>query len=153
MYEDELPPDDGQAAGLGRTPPQDFAAEQAVLGAMLSSKDAIAEVLEITKPNDFYRPAHELVYQAIIDLYGRGEPADAVTVAAELERRGELTRAGGHMGLVDLVASVSVAANASYYAKIVHDKAILRRLVDASIKISQLGYQGQGDVADIVDLA
>lgn len=153
MYEDELPPDDGQSAGLGRTPPQDFAAEQAVLGAMLSSKDAIAEVLEITKPADFYRPAHELVYQAIIDLYGRGEPADAVTVAAELERRGELTRAGGHMGLVDLVASVSVAANASYYAKIVHDKAILRRLVDASIKISQLGYQGQGDVADIVDLA
>ncbi|EPH05951.1 replicative DNA helicase [Propionibacterium sp. oral taxon 192 str. F0372] len=152
MYDDELPPDESRDT-LGRVPPQDFTAEQAVLGAMLSSKDAIAEVLEIIQPADFYRPAHELVYQAIIDLYGHGEPADAVTVAAELERRGELTRAGGHVGLIELVASISVAANASYYAKIVHDKAILRRLVDASIKIAQLGYQGQGDVSDIVDLA
>ena len=72
---------------FGRQPPQDMAAEQSVLGGMLLSKDAIADVLERLRPGDFYRPAHQNVYDAILDLYGRGEPADAVTVAAELDRR------------------------------------------------------------------
>lgn len=108
---------------------------------MLMSKDAIADVIEEVRPQDFYRPAHETIYEAIIDLYGRGEPADAVTVAAELDKRGELERVGGRVGLVDLMQSISIAANAGYYAQIVHDKATLRRLVDASMKIAQLGYQ------------
>ncbi|MFB9620995.1 replicative DNA helicase [Brooklawnia cerclae] len=141
------------SAGVSRTPPQDFAAEQGVLGAMLMSKDAIADVIEVIKGADFYRPAHELIFNAIIDLYGRGEPADPVTVAAELERRGDLSRVGGHVYLADLLTSISIAANASYYAEIVRDKAVLRRLVDASIKIAQMGYAGQGEVADIVDAA
>ena len=149
MY-DEAPP---APSGIDRTPPQDYAAEQGVLGAMLMSKDAIAEVLEVIRPADFYRPAHESIYTCIIELYGHGEPADPVTVAAELERRGELARVGGHVYLVDLLSSISVAANAAYYAEIVHDKAVLRRLVDASIKIAQLGYTGQGEVTDIVDAA
>ena len=79
----------------GRQPPQDLAAEQSVLGGMLLSKDAIADVLEKLRPSDFYRPAHQNVYDSILDLYGRGEPADAVTVAAELDRRGLLRRIGG----------------------------------------------------------
>lgn len=141
------------AGDLDRTPPQDVGAEQSVLGAMLMSKDAIADVIEEVRPQDFYRPAHETIYDAIIDLYGRGEPADAVTVAAELDKRGELERVGGRVGLVDLMQSISIAANAGYYAQIVHDKATLRRLVDASMKIAQLGYQGAGDVPDIVDAA
>src|SRR3954447_20117695 len=116
-----------------RTPPQDMEAEQSVLGAMLMSKDAIADVVEVLRGTDFYRPAHELVYDAILDLYGRGEPADAITVAAELTRRGEIGRVGGAPYLHDLLASVSIAANAGYYAEIVREKAILRRLVDASI--------------------
>jgi replicative DNA helicase len=78
-----------------RTPPQDVAAEQSVLGAMLLSKDAIADVVEVLRGPDFYRPAHELVYDAVLDLYGRGEPADAVTVSAELQKRGEIGRVGG----------------------------------------------------------
>ena len=78
-----------------RTPPQDMAAEQSVLGAMLISKDAIADVAEVLRGVDFYRPAHETIHDAIIDLYGRGEPVDMVTVAAELQRRGELPRIGG----------------------------------------------------------
>jgi replicative DNA helicase len=78
-----------------RTPPQDLIAEQSVLGGMLLSKDAIADVLEILRERDFYRPAHELIYDAVLDLYGRGEPADAVTVAAELTKRGDIARAGG----------------------------------------------------------
>ena len=76
-----------------RQPPQDIAAEQAVLGGMLLSKDAIADVVEVLRPTDFYRPAHQLVYDAILDLYGRGEPADALTVTNELTRSGQLARA------------------------------------------------------------
>lgn len=144
---------DGFDQGMDRTPPQDLAAEQSVLGAMLMSKDAIANVVEVLKGRDFYRPSHELIFDAIIDLYGRGEPADPITVADELGKRGEIARVGGHVYLADLLASISIAANASYYAEIVHNKAVLRRLVEASIKVAQLGYQGQGDVADIVDAA
>ncbi len=83
---------DAPSEDYGRQPPQDLAAEQSVLGGMLLSKDAIADVLERLRPGDFYRPAHQNVYDAILDLYGRGEPADAVTVAAELDRRGLLRR-------------------------------------------------------------
>ncbi|PFG65398.1 replicative DNA helicase [Propionibacteriaceae bacterium ES.041] len=141
------------AGGIDRTPPQDNEAEQSVLGAMLMSKDAIADVLEVLKGVDFYAPKHEFIFDAILDLYGRGEPADAVTVANELSRTGQLQRVGGHPYLYDLLASVTIAANAGYYAQIVRDKAILRRLVEASVKIAQLGYAGEGDVAEIVDRA
>ena len=92
---------------------------------------------------DFYRPAHETIYDAIVDLYGRGEPVDPVTVAAELQRRGELARIGGAPYLHTLSASVPIAANAGYYAEIVREKAILRRLVDAGTKIVQMGYAGR----------
>ena len=78
-----------------RQPPQDITAEQSVLGGMLLSKDAIADVVEVLRPGDFYRPAHQAVYDCVLDLYGRGEPADPITVSAELERHGELGRAGG----------------------------------------------------------
>jgi replicative DNA helicase len=117
------------------------------------SKDAIADVVEVLRGPDFYRPAHELVYDAILDLYGRGEPADAVTVADELGKRGQIARVGGPPYLVDLLSSVSVAANAGWYAGIVREKAILRRLVDASVRIGQMSYAGEGDVDEIVDQA
>ncbi len=138
---------------LGRVPPQDIAAEQSVLGAMLMSKDAIADVVEAVRAGDFYRPAHELIFNAIIDLYSRGEPADPITVADQLGKQGELTRAGGQIYLADLLSSVAIAANAGYYAQIVREKAVLRRLIRASIKIAQLGYEGSGDVEGIVDQA
>ncbi len=136
-----------------RLPPQDLAAEQCVLGSMLLSKDAIADVVEVLRGPDFYRPAHETVYDVVLDLYGRGEPADAVTVAAELQRKGELNRIGGAPYVHTLIASVPSAANAGYYAAIVREKGILRRLVDAGTKITQLGYAGDGEVEDIVDRA
>ncbi|REF36450.1 primary replicative DNA helicase [Thermasporomyces composti] len=143
-----------RVAGVAdRVPPHDVAAEQCVLGSMMLSKDAIADVIEEVRGSDFYRPAHETVFEAILDLYGRGEPADAVTVAAELQRRGELTRVGGAPYLHTLIASVPSAANASYYAAIVREKAILRRLVEAGTKITQMAYAGDGDVDDIVDRA
>ncbi|MCW5951620.1 MAG: replicative DNA helicase [Propionibacteriaceae bacterium] len=139
--------------GTDRTPPQDVQAEQSVLGAMLLSKDAIGDVAEIVRGHDFYRPSHEQIYSAIVDLYGRGEPADAITVADELAKRGELGKIGGHIYLHDLLSTVSIASNAAYYAEIVREKAILRRLVEASMRIAQLGYSGQGDVSGIVDAA
>src|SRR5699024_11085445 len=124
---------------------------------MMLSKDAIADVIEVLRRSDFYRPAHEAIYDAVIDLYGRGEPADAVTVAAELTSQGELSRIGGAPYLHTLIASVPTAANAAYYARIVGERAVLRRLVEAGTRIVQLGYgTGQGgsrDVDDIVDLA
>jgi len=139
----------------GRQPPQDMVAEQSVLGGMLLSKDAIADVLERLRPGDFYRPAHQNVYDAILDLYGRGEPADAVTVSAELDRRGLLKRVGGAPYLHTLISTVPTAANAGYYAGIVAEKALLRRLVEAGTRVVQYGYAGAdgADVADVVDRA
>ena len=147
----ELHPDDD--IGVDRTPPNDVAAEQSVLGAMLLSKDAIADVVEVIRENDFYRPAHQVIYGAILDLYGRGEPADAVTVAADLTRSGDIGRVGGAPYLHELVSMVPTAANAGYYGRIVREKAILRRLVEAGTRIVAMGYAGTGDVDQTVDRA
>jgi replicative DNA helicase len=146
---------EGTRPEFDRQPPQDIPAEQSVLGAILLSKDAIADTVELLKPDDFYRPAHQTVYECVLDLYGRGEPADPVTVSAELERRGELLRIGGAPYLHTLIAAVPTAANAAYYAEIVADRAILRRLVEAGTRIVQLGYHGGegADTDDIVDRA
>ncbi|MGS0688711.1 replicative DNA helicase [Nakamurella sp. GG22] len=146
-------------AAFDRQPPQDLAAEQSVLGGMLLSKDAIADVIESLSTADFYKPAHALVFDAVLDLYSRGEPADTITVAAELERNGTLGRVGGGVYLHTLMATVPTAANAAYYAQIVAEKAILRRLVEAATRIVQLGYGGSegsvggGEVDEIVDRA
>ncbi|MGW1072399.1 replicative DNA helicase [Streptomyces sp. NPDC002537] len=141
------------AQGFERVPPQDLDAEQSVLGGMLLSKDAIADVVEVLKGVDFYRPAHETIFQAVLDLYAKGEPADPITVAAELTKRGEITRVGGAAYLHTLVQSVPTAANAEYYAEIVHERAVLRRLVEAGTRITQMGYAADGDVDDIVNNA
>ena len=136
-----------------RTPPHDVPAEQCVLGGMLLSKDAISDVIEVIRPADHYRPAHQLIHEAILDLYGRGEPADAITVANELTRRSEIARVGGAPYLHTLIASVPTAANAGYYARIVRERAILRRLVEAGTRIVQFGYAGEADADDLVDRA
>ena len=143
----------GEDHGPDRTPPHDDAAEQSVLGAMMLSKDAIADVVETIREGDFYRPAHQSVYATVLDLYGRGEPADAVTVAAELTRTGDIGRIGGAPYLHTLVAMVPTAANAGYYARIVREQAILRRLVEAGTRIVTMGYGAPGDVDDLVDRA
>ncbi|GAA3023117.1 replicative DNA helicase [Actinokineospora globicatena] len=149
-----LPPEPGEH-GMDRKPPQDLRAEQSVLGGMMLSKDAIADVVEALRPGDFYLPKHQIIYDCVLDLYGRGEPADPITVSAELERRGELRKVGGAPYLHTLISIVPTAANAGYYAEIVAEKAILRRLVEAGTRIVQLGYQGAegADVTEIVDRA
>ncbi|MEV0839998.1 replicative DNA helicase [Actinocatenispora sera] len=145
------------AADFERTPPQDVAAEQCVLGGMLLSKDAIADVVEILKTNDFYQPKHGIVFDAILDLYGRGEPADLITVASALVDSGDIGRVGGAGYLHTLVSAVPTAANAAYYARIVADRAMLRRLIEAGTRVTQLGYgaaAGAGrDIDDVIDMA
>jgi len=138
-----------------RTPPHDLTAEQAVLGSMMLSKDAIADVIEKITREDFYRPVHQNIYATILDLYGRGEPADAVTVAADLDRRGQLLRVGGAPYLTDLLQSVPTASGARYYAEIVAQRATMRRLAEAGTRIASWGYTGaEGeDVDRVVDQA
>ncbi|MFD5214175.1 replicative DNA helicase [Microbacterium sp. NPDC058345] len=120
---------------------------------MLLSKDAVADVIETLKGADFYVPKHELIFEAILSLYSHGEPTDVVAVTDELIKTGELGRAGGADYLHTLTSIVPTAANAGYYAGIVSERAILRRLVDAGTRIVQLGYAGEGDATDIVNNA
>jgi replicative DNA helicase len=137
-----------------RVPPHDIAAEQGVLGGMLLSKDAIADVVDIlSSAEDFYRPAHQSVYEIVQDLYGRGEPADVVSVSAELARRDLLARVGGAPYLHTLISSVPTAANAGYYAGIVRERAILRRLGEAGTRIVQIAGSPSADVDGVVDRA
>ncbi|WP_304658891.1 replicative DNA helicase [Mycobacteroides abscessus] len=151
----QAPADVVPAEDLGRQPPQDIAAEQGVLGGMLLSKDAVADVIERLGPHDFYKPSHQTIFRAVLDLYARGEPADAVTVAAELDRQGRLRRVGGAPYLHTLIATVPTAANAGYYAGIVAERAVLRRLVEAGTRVVQYGYSGAdgADVDEVVDRA
>ncbi len=150
LYAAEPEPEEGD---LGRVPPQDIPAEQSVLGAMLLSKNAIDPATDILQGRDFYRPAHELIFETISDLSQRGEPADAITVAAELQRRGELAKVGGAPYLHTLVASVPIASNVDFYAEIVREKAVLRRLVEVGQRIAQMGWAEQGEIAEVVDRA
>jgi replicative DNA helicase len=136
-----------------RVPPHNVEAEESVLGSMLLSKDAIAEVLELVREDDFYRPAHRTVFRSILELYGHGDAVDAVTVAEELRRSGALADIGGAPFLHTLVASVPTAANAAYYARIVKEAGVLRRLIDVGTQIVQLGFETPQDTERAVDIA
>jgi replicative DNA helicase len=136
-----------------RVPPHNVEAEESVLGSMLLSKDAIAEVLELLREDDFYRPAHRTVFHSVLELYGHGDAVDAVTVQEELRRNGSLADIGGAPFLHTLVASVPTAANATYYARIVKEAGVLRRLIDVGTQIVQLGFETPQDTERAVDIA
>ena len=136
-----------------RVAPHNLEAEQSALGGMLLSQEAVAEVVEEIAGVDFYAGKHELIYNAILNLFGRGEPTDVIAVTDELNKQGNLLKAGGSDYLHSLASYVPTAANAGYYAKIVGDKAILRRLIDAGTRIAQSGYDSQGEVEDLVNQA
>lgn len=140
--------------GPGRIPPHNIEAEQSTLGGMLLSKDAIADVIEVMRADDFYRPAHQMIYDAIITLFGRGEPADTTTVNDELMKRGQLTRVGGGAYLHTLSSVVPSASSAGYYAKIVVALSQMRRLTEAGTRIADYGFNGPvEDVEDLIDRA
>ena len=136
-----------------RTPPHDLLAEQSTIGGMLLSKDAVADVVETVRGADFYIPKHEVVFDAILSLYSHGEPTDIIAVTDELTKTAQLQRAGGAEYLHTLTGLVPTAANAGYYASIVAEKAILRRLVEAGTRIVQMGYASEGEVTDLVNNA
>ena len=136
-----------------RTPPHDLLAEQSTLGGMLLSKDAVADVIEIVRGRDFYHPKHEIIFDAILSLYSHGEPTDVITASEELTKTGMLQRAGGADYLHSIVSLVPTAASSGYYAQIVADKAVLRRLVEAGTRIANMGYASEGEVTDLVNVA
>ncbi len=127
--------------------------EQSTLGGMLLSKDAVADVVETLRGADFYIPKHEIIFEAILTLYSHGEPTDVIAVTDELIKTGDLQRAGGADYLHTLTSIVPTAANAGYYASIVQERALLRRLVDAGTRIVQMGYDGQGEAVELVNQA
>jgi len=155
MSIDEMaPPYGNTAASFDRLPPQNLEAEQSVLGAMMLSKDAMADVIETVRADDFYKPAHETIFDVTVKLYNSGNPVDALTVSAELQRDGSISRIGGAEYLHTLIAMVPSAASAGYYARLVREQSILRKLVEAGTRIAGMGYEADGSqVDDIVDSA
>jgi replicative DNA helicase len=148
---DQFPSDERRQGE--RTPPHDMLAEQSALGGMMLSKDAVADVVETVRGGDFYVPKHEIIFDALLSLYSHGEPTDVIAVTDELIKTGDLQRAGGADYLHTLTALVPTAANAGFYASIVAERALLRRLVEAGTRIVQMGYAGEGEVLDLVNNA
>ncbi|HEX3425601.1 MAG TPA: replicative DNA helicase [Acidimicrobiales bacterium] len=143
----------GGGGPAGRVPPHNLQAEESLLGAMLLSRDAIAAAVEVCSADDFYKPAHGHVFDAICSLYGHGEPADPVTVADELRRADLLDAIGGPATLISLQANTPATTNASRYARIVEEHALLRRLIGVAGEIAEMSYGVPEDVADAVDRA
>ncbi len=143
----------GAAPGGGRVPPHSLEAEESLLGAMLLSRDAIATAVEQVSADDFYKPSHAHLFEAITALYARGEPADAVTVAEEMRRAGSLEAAGGAAALVSLQANTPAISSAGRYARIVEEHAMLRRLIGVAYEIAELGYELPNDVTAALDEA
>lgn len=138
---------------IGKIPPHDIEAEQAVLGSMLTDKDAVIEALEVLKKEDFYREDNKTIYEAIYNLYNRAEPIDIITVKDELVTMGKFETVGGLEYLAVLPDKVPLVSNADRYVKIVEEKSILRNLIKASNDIVSLGYAETEEVDDIIDLA
>ena len=130
-------------------PPHDHTAEQAVLGAMLVSGSTVEDVAGLLRASDFYQPAHEFVFNALVDLRARDVPADAITVADELAKRGQLDKVGGMPFLAELVSAAAISGNAAYHARVIREKSTLRRLAAASLKIRQDATEGHG-AADVI---
>ena len=137
----------------GRIPPHSIQAEESLLGAMLLSRDAIAAAVEVVSADDFYKPVHGHVYDAITALFGQGEPVDPVTVADQLRRAGLLDAVGGPATLVTLQAGTPAVGSAARYGRIVEEHAMLRRLIGVAGEIAELGYEPPDDVAMAVDRA
>jgi len=138
---------------LLNVPPQHIEAEESLLSAILVDNTALLEVVETLAPSDFYRTAHQKIFAAMSDLFNRGEPVDVVTLNNSLKEKGQLEAVGGPVYLARLLDSVPLAVNAQHYARIVHDKAVLRRLIEKANAITKRCFQEQGGADDIIDFA
>jgi replicative DNA helicase len=137
----------------GHVPPQNLEAEESVLGAMLLSPTAVGAVTEILDASDFYRDSHATIYRAALALWTKGEPVDAITLADELDTRGELEGVGGPSRIAELAALVPATSNVEHYARIVKEMATLRGLVRVGSEIARLGMDRPGETSDLVDRA
>ncbi len=138
---------------LDRIPPQNIEAEQAVLGAVLLEKDTLITIGDMLTVEDFYRTAHQKIYKAMLKISETGEPVDLITLTAELQSNKLLEEIGGVTYLTDLVNAVPTAANAEYYAKIIEEKAIIRKLIKVTTEIASTSYSGNEDVSELIGLA
>lgn len=136
-----------------RIPPQNLVAEQSVIGSMLLDKNAVVRVIEMLSPDSFYRDAHRFIYETILELFDRGEPVDLVTVTENLRKAGKLDAVGGSIYVADLLNSVPTAANVEHYAKIVEEKAVLRKLIESGTRIVSNGFSDPEDVDQVLDQA
>jgi len=136
-----------------KLPPQNIEAEKSLLGSLMIDKNAIIKVADFLQPRDFYKTNHQKIYQAIQDLFERGDPVDLLAVSNRLQEKGELEDVGGNSYLTELVNSVPNALHVLNYAKIVQRKRILRDLIDASYDIAQLGYNETEDIDIVLDKA
>jgi replicative DNA helicase len=134
-----------------RVPPHNLEAEESVLGSMMLSAEAIADVVEVVKPEDFYRSANGKIFDTLRAVYARGEPVDAITAVEELRRRGLLEEVGGHLYIHELVEQVPTPSAAGNYAKIVAQHALLRRLIKAAADIIEMGYSAPEDPEQVAD--
>ena len=133
--------------------PQNIEAEQSVIGAMLIDKNAVEEIAEQLKPDDFYRQAHRVIFRTMLALYSKNEAVDMVTVTDELKKTGKLNDVGGVSYITMLANIVPTAANVKYHARIVAEKSILRQLVETGTYIAEMGYDETGTVKDIINTA
>jgi len=150
---DDLSPAPSRSTRTSRVPPHDLQAEQSLLGAMMLETEAIATAAGMLRAEDFYKPAHGHIFDAIHALYAAGQPVDPVTVADELKRNGLLEQVGGHEALVDIMASTPSTTNAAGYARIVEEHALLRRLIAVAGEIAEIGYNRPDDVTKALDRA
>jgi replicative DNA helicase len=143
----------GKDPFLYHVPPQSLEAEESILSAILVDNDTLPEILEILSPKDFYRSSHQKTFTAMTELFSRNEPVDLVTLTNILRERGWLEEIGGATYLANLVDTVPLAVNAQHYAKIVHDKACLRQLIEKSNAIAKRCFEDRGDVENVIDYA
>jgi replicative DNA helicase len=138
---------------LQKVPPQNIEAEQSILSAILIDNNTLPEVLEILSKKDFYREVHQKIFSAMVDLFERSEPADLITVTNILKEQGQLESVGGATYLSELVDTIPMATNAAHYAKIIHEKATLRRLIERTASITSRCFEDRGDMEEILDFA
>lgn len=138
---------------LGKVPPHDIEAEQAVIGSMLTDKDSVISALEILKPEDFYREDNKVIFGAIVNLYNKAEPIDIITLKSELVSLGKFEQIGGLEYLAELPDKVPTTANVEKYIKIVEEKSMMRNLIKTANELVNLGYDEAQDVEDIMDSA
>ncbi|UCG79882.1 MAG: replicative DNA helicase, partial [Desulfobacterales bacterium] len=138
---------------LQKVPPQNIEAEQSILSAILIENNTLPEVLEILSEKDFYREVHQKIFVVMVDLFERNEPADLITVTNVLKEKGQLESVGGATYLAELVDTIPMATNAAHYAKIIREKATLRRLIERAASITSRCFEDRGDMEDILDFA